>query len=429
MNYSKYRISLDIHDTNSQAMLNIKKDDTARKIYFSLTDGVRPYQIATGCTAVFRAKKPDGKILYNTCDITDNIISYTLTNQTSSAVGTVECELTLYGEDYKQITSPRFTLIVDDVLATDSEAESTNEFTALTKAISETNNLNISASKDGKIAKITVTKKDGTPQIVTVYDGAQGEKGDTGEQGLKGDKGDTGMTGPQGVQGEKGDKGDTGEQGPQGIQGAKGDKGDTPQKGIDYFTDDDIASLNIPSVDQTYTPDSENAQSGKAVAEAIKSIPHPSWHNIETITTTEALGTVSRKFGSLNGEITYPAAAKVHKIQVYLTVPPNADATTPRLECRIADTNHTRIFMWGYISTTDTQIGWIMLERHAKWIPTFPAPQTKSENTPNTTAVQTYTCSADNLMMMGTENVRYLSFYGQLPAGTVIDIWGYYDEG
>ena len=103
----------------------------------------------------------------------------------------------------------------------------------------------------------------------------KGEKGDTGPQG---EKGETGAQGPQGLKGDKGDKGDTGAtgaqglQGVQGIQGLKGDKGDagyTPQKGVDYFTPEDIASLNIPSVDQTYTPTSENAQSGTAVAEAV----------------------------------------------------------------------------------------------------------------------------------------------------------------
>ena len=53
------------------------------------------------------------------------------------------------------------------------------------------------------------------------------------------------------------------------IRGENGKDGYTPQKGVDYFTDEDIAGLNIPSVDQTYTPDSENAQSGLAVAEAV----------------------------------------------------------------------------------------------------------------------------------------------------------------
>lgn len=89
---------------------------------------------------------------------------------------------------------------------------------------------------------------------------------------LKGEKGETGAQGPQGLKGDKGDKGDTGEQGIQGIQGLKGDKGDdgyTPQKGVDYFTPEDIAGLNIPQVDQSYNSDSENAQSGTAVSEAV----------------------------------------------------------------------------------------------------------------------------------------------------------------
>lgn len=100
----------------------------------------------------------------------------------------------------------------------------------------------------------------------------KGPKGDPGAQGEKGDKGDTGAQGPQGLKGDKGDPGEQGIQGIQGIQGLKGDKGEdgyTPQKGVDYFTPEDIVGLNIPSVDQTYTPESENAQSGKAVAEAV----------------------------------------------------------------------------------------------------------------------------------------------------------------
>lgn len=54
-----------------------------------------------------------------------------------------------------------------------------------------------------------------------------------------------------------------------GEDGKDGTDGYTPQKGVDYFTAEDIAGLNIPSVDQTYSPNSENAQSGKAVAEAV----------------------------------------------------------------------------------------------------------------------------------------------------------------
>lgn len=59
-----------------------------------------------------------------------------------------------------------------------------------------------------------------------------------------------------GPQGPKGDKGDQGEQGPAGADGAQGEVGPegpagadgyTPVKGVDYFTDEDIAALNIPA--------------------------------------------------------------------------------------------------------------------------------------------------------------------------------------
>lgn len=51
-----------------------------------------------------------------------------------------------------------------------------------------------------------------------------------------------------------------GPMGPQGVQGNKGEKGDKGDKGSDGLT---------PEADQTYNPESPNAQSGIAVAEAL----------------------------------------------------------------------------------------------------------------------------------------------------------------
>lgn len=72
---------------------------------------------------------------------------------------------------------------------------------------------------------------------------AQSVRSDADSGAFKGDKGE---------QGNKGDKGDTG------AVGAKGDKGDKGDPGKDAVTD------------RAYSPTSENAQSGKAVAEALK---------------------------------------------------------------------------------------------------------------------------------------------------------------
>lgn len=99
----------------------------------------------------------------------------------------------------------------------------------------------------------------------------------------KGEKGATGDTGPKG---DKGDRGNTGATGPQGPMGPKGEKGDdyvlTP---ADIET---ISNLARPTIDQTYSPDSENAQSGKAVAEAVSGkADREEWELINELTLTE----------------------------------------------------------------------------------------------------------------------------------------------
>lgn len=102
--------------------------------------------------------------------------------------------------------------------------------------------------------------------------------------GVRGLKGDTGIQGPQGPQGLQGPAG------PQGIKGDKGDTGDagyTPQKGIDYFTQEDIASLNIPSKTSDLTNDSGFANTTQLNAKQDTLV---SGTNIKTINNQSLLG-------------------------------------------------------------------------------------------------------------------------------------------
>lgn len=139
MNYSDYRLSLDIHDEDSGQSLNVKRgDNKSRRIYITLRDGSQPYHISDDCYAVFTATKPDGKILYNTCSIEDCTIVYELTGQTTNVPGVLECEIRLYGADNQLITSPRFLLIVGENVYSDDEViDSSDEFTALMDLVSE----------------------------------------------------------------------------------------------------------------------------------------------------------------------------------------------------------------------------------------------------------------------------------------------------
>ena len=158
----------------------------------------------------------------------------------------------------------------------------------------------------------------------------KGDKGDTGPQGEKGDKGDTGEQGIQGIQGEKGDKGERGEKGDpftyadftaeqlddlKGENGKDGMDGYTPQKGVDYFNKEDIEELNIPNVDQGYNPDSENAQSGKAVAEAVNPIR-------QTITVDTPVWTVQPTIEGVLNE-----AFEIWSIRPYFVTLKNTDGT------------------------------------------------------------------------------------------------------
>lgn len=137
MNLSNFRISLDIHDMSSQVSISVKRGDTCRRICAVLTENGKPYVISDGCYAVFTAIKPDNTYLCNDCTVKDNVIIYDFDEQTVPVVGQVHCEIVLYNADNMRITSPRFDIIVDDVVYNGEEILSSNEGNALISAISE----------------------------------------------------------------------------------------------------------------------------------------------------------------------------------------------------------------------------------------------------------------------------------------------------
>lgn len=138
MNDSVYKISLDIHEHASQAVLKAKKTDTGRKLHITLRAGGTPYTIEDDCYAAFKATKPDGTILFNACTIENNEIIYEFTEQTCTSVGRCRCEIALYGPNDNIITSPRFSLLVDGTIYPDEIVESADEFSALAGLITDT---------------------------------------------------------------------------------------------------------------------------------------------------------------------------------------------------------------------------------------------------------------------------------------------------
>lgn len=113
MNYSKFQITLDTHSALSQVSIPVPQNDTARRLYVSLTDGGKPFYIEDGCRAVLAATKSDGKYIVNDCIIERNqTIRYEFTEQTTAAIGKIDCTMKLYDSNNELLTSPRFTIVV-----------------------------------------------------------------------------------------------------------------------------------------------------------------------------------------------------------------------------------------------------------------------------------------------------------------------------
>lgn len=224
MNYSKYIVSLDVREPNSNVCLNAKKGDTSRTIFVNLTDGGFPYHITDDCYAAFTALKPDGNVLFNECSIEDCVIRYDFTDQTVSAVGLMRCEVILYGGDGKQLTSAGFSIIVGDtVYDTETEVESTSEFNALAELIAKVNGLDFVKTVNGK-------GPDENGNVDVEVGGGSGEPCYSPTVNLK----ET----ADGVQISVTDVNGTHE-----AFIHNGKDGETPVKGVDYFTPEEIHGI------------------------------------------------------------------------------------------------------------------------------------------------------------------------------------------
>ena len=271
MKPANYRISLDILESQSQYSLTMKKGETSREIHITLREGGVPYEIGKDCFAVFSGRKPDGNPLENNCVIKGNTIIYSITPQTTSASGLVDCEVKLYGANDGLICSPRLSIIVDERAVGDNEVESTSEFSALTKLYSDVAAGEVARVDAEELREVAEDGREfaeaGRVEAETIRALSEDERKASEE--TRNQNFEQIMTeGTAGIEAlgqatknannivaniqQKLDNGDF--VGEKGEKGDKGDKGDTP------------------AIDQVYNPTSENAQSGIAVEEGVKEL-------------------------------------------------------------------------------------------------------------------------------------------------------------
>lgn len=175
MRDSIYRMTLDMHDIASQVQIAVKQYDTARSLYITLMENGKPFTISDGCRAVLSIVRPGNTVLLDDCIIrlSDSVIVYEFNIQTTQVIGINECELKIYGLDGDLLTSPRFTMLVNDNIFNDgnkhgidykyaSEVISDCNMEGLSFLSSFSNDEGTGNAPDGEVKGILMTLVDST---------------------------------------------------------------------------------------------------------------------------------------------------------------------------------------------------------------------------------------------------------------------------
>lgn len=132
-------IVIDISQKNHITIPSVQYDSNIRFATIKIVNNskkvdVTNYRIAIAC------KKPDGKIILNDCEKIESkigLVRVEVTEQIGSVAGTVECELRIYGEGNACLTTQPFNIEVTEPILDATTVVSSNEFRALTKAMSD----------------------------------------------------------------------------------------------------------------------------------------------------------------------------------------------------------------------------------------------------------------------------------------------------
>lgn len=136
-------ISLDIWGEN-KARVFVNQGEMGSKILKVIFKDRGENVDLTGKTVVIYMKKPDGNIVYNHCEISNQGVATVIvdiTSQISVLSGLINCEFHILGTNNETLKITGLQIIVLDCDNVNSIIESTSEFTLLSQYISIVNNL------------------------------------------------------------------------------------------------------------------------------------------------------------------------------------------------------------------------------------------------------------------------------------------------
>ena len=155
-----------------------------------------------------------------------NSLIWAVTGADTGAAGLGSAEVRWLGNDGQIIKSRIFQTVTEKALSDPGEPPEVYEGYVEAVAANAWDARNAAAESKALYARVQEELAAGK---------LKGEKGDKGDPG--------GPAGPQGPKGDPGEQGPAGENGPQGEKGDPGADGRTPVKGTDYFTPEEIGSI------------------------------------------------------------------------------------------------------------------------------------------------------------------------------------------
>lgn len=136
--YNIPEVSIDFYKNNI-VCIQSKQLDTARYILITLTENGIPRKLTTE-RALFRAGKPDNTYVYNEEEciiLEDGRLLVELTEQTLAVKGKIEADIQLICTNNKIYSTKKFFIEAASLPYDESAVESSNEFNALNRLISE----------------------------------------------------------------------------------------------------------------------------------------------------------------------------------------------------------------------------------------------------------------------------------------------------
>jgi chemotaxis protein histidine kinase CheA len=125
-----------MHDTQSQISIPVYCGDSGRKLFITLSEGGKPYEIGEGCYAYINARTPANTTQSLMCNIANNTIEFDFSENNDAVnmiavVGLTHCDITLFDADGHIVTAPRFTFVVVDQISNPRDVELTSDNVSL----------------------------------------------------------------------------------------------------------------------------------------------------------------------------------------------------------------------------------------------------------------------------------------------------------